>query len=420
MMRPSPSAQVLRWLAEHPPSRLFTTTITQAEILYGLELLPAGKRRAALEFAIEAARLARSPRLPPLAGRRAVRQRNSMLRSLPSPAPEGQSWRRATQATSSIVASLCWTRGPPGRQSSSVRVGNHENRAFTPAHDLRRGRRFGPGLDRAADLDPAEDHRPAIVVHRSKPELPQSSALSDQLQRLVHVRGVEFESRRQRRGGLRIKDHPQCVRPRGVARGESSFAAVFAEESSVLAKRKPAQDSHYFSVPRRKISQNVANADRFQRRLARAGSAARQQGQTQEANQRASGLAESRACYPPARGESRNQSPSRAYHVHCSTDSALRSVIDFASSSEPARGHRLAGQRAPAPIVAAPRRPGPAVVSRAKWAPGPGWRGDDVRGGQPVSGVRRSRCGYAASRSGVNRPPASARADAVLAGRGDA
>lgn len=54
VMKPSPSARVLSWLAEHPPSRMFTTTITQAEILHGLELLPAGKRRAALESAVEA------------------------------------------------------------------------------------------------------------------------------------------------------------------------------------------------------------------------------------------------------------------------------------------------------------------------------------------------------------------------------
>jgi predicted nucleic acid-binding protein len=33
---------------------LFTTTITQAEILYGLEVMPKGKRRAALQLAIEA------------------------------------------------------------------------------------------------------------------------------------------------------------------------------------------------------------------------------------------------------------------------------------------------------------------------------------------------------------------------------
>ena len=54
VMRPRPTAEVLRWLATHPASRLFTTTITQAEILYGLELLPKGKRRAALQSAVEA------------------------------------------------------------------------------------------------------------------------------------------------------------------------------------------------------------------------------------------------------------------------------------------------------------------------------------------------------------------------------
>lgn len=54
VMRPLPTAEVLRWLATHPASRLFTTAITQAEILYGLELLPKGKRRAALQSAVEA------------------------------------------------------------------------------------------------------------------------------------------------------------------------------------------------------------------------------------------------------------------------------------------------------------------------------------------------------------------------------
>ena len=54
VMRPAPAAQVLRWLAAHPAARLFTTTIAQAEVLYGLELLPEGKRRRALQSAIEA------------------------------------------------------------------------------------------------------------------------------------------------------------------------------------------------------------------------------------------------------------------------------------------------------------------------------------------------------------------------------
>ena len=54
VMKVRPSARVVQWLKQYPPPRLFITTITQAEILYGLELLPKGKRRFALESALEA------------------------------------------------------------------------------------------------------------------------------------------------------------------------------------------------------------------------------------------------------------------------------------------------------------------------------------------------------------------------------
>jgi toxin FitB len=54
VMKPAPSPRVLRWLGQYPPLQLFTTAITQAEILYGLELLPKGKRRSALQSAVEA------------------------------------------------------------------------------------------------------------------------------------------------------------------------------------------------------------------------------------------------------------------------------------------------------------------------------------------------------------------------------
>ena len=54
VMRLSPSEQVLSWMATRSPSQLFTTAITQAEILYGVELLPKGKRRAELHSAVEA------------------------------------------------------------------------------------------------------------------------------------------------------------------------------------------------------------------------------------------------------------------------------------------------------------------------------------------------------------------------------
>lgn len=48
-MKPGPEARVLKWLKGHPPSSLFTSSITQAEVLYGIRLLPPGKRRDGLE-----------------------------------------------------------------------------------------------------------------------------------------------------------------------------------------------------------------------------------------------------------------------------------------------------------------------------------------------------------------------------------
>lgn len=45
ILRPAPEARVVEWLDEQPRASLFTTTITRAEILYGLQLLPTGKRR---------------------------------------------------------------------------------------------------------------------------------------------------------------------------------------------------------------------------------------------------------------------------------------------------------------------------------------------------------------------------------------
>ena len=53
VLKPKPAVTVLRWLAAQAPAAVFTTTITLAEILYGLELLPAGKRRLQLVTAVE-------------------------------------------------------------------------------------------------------------------------------------------------------------------------------------------------------------------------------------------------------------------------------------------------------------------------------------------------------------------------------
>jgi predicted nucleic acid-binding protein len=51
LMRPAPDVRVVNWVASQPATNLYTTSITQAEILHGLMLLPRGRRRSALEAA---------------------------------------------------------------------------------------------------------------------------------------------------------------------------------------------------------------------------------------------------------------------------------------------------------------------------------------------------------------------------------
>jgi len=54
LMRPKPSARVTAWVAKQRAAELFTTSITEAEIFYGIELLAKGKRREGLLTAAEA------------------------------------------------------------------------------------------------------------------------------------------------------------------------------------------------------------------------------------------------------------------------------------------------------------------------------------------------------------------------------
>lgn len=51
-LRPAPDALALAWLAQQPRSALFITTVTRAELLYGVRLLPDGQRKAALMEAV--------------------------------------------------------------------------------------------------------------------------------------------------------------------------------------------------------------------------------------------------------------------------------------------------------------------------------------------------------------------------------
>ena len=54
LMRPSPNAHVLEWFASKSAASLFTTSITEAEIRFGLAILPLGRRRRDLQAAVDA------------------------------------------------------------------------------------------------------------------------------------------------------------------------------------------------------------------------------------------------------------------------------------------------------------------------------------------------------------------------------
>lgn len=52
LLREQPHEGVMRWFSTQPPATLFTTCVTQAEMMLGARLLPSGKRRQALESAL--------------------------------------------------------------------------------------------------------------------------------------------------------------------------------------------------------------------------------------------------------------------------------------------------------------------------------------------------------------------------------
>jgi len=54
MMGVRPVPEVAAWMADKPMERLFTTCISQAEILSGLAIMPEGRRRRELEIAARA------------------------------------------------------------------------------------------------------------------------------------------------------------------------------------------------------------------------------------------------------------------------------------------------------------------------------------------------------------------------------
>jgi len=54
LLRATPEPAVLAWFATQPAGSLFVSAVTQAEMMLGARLLPAGKRRSALEAAVRA------------------------------------------------------------------------------------------------------------------------------------------------------------------------------------------------------------------------------------------------------------------------------------------------------------------------------------------------------------------------------
>jgi toxin FitB len=54
ILRARPDPTVLAWVASQPANGLFVSAVTQAEMLLGARLLPAGQRRQRLEQALEA------------------------------------------------------------------------------------------------------------------------------------------------------------------------------------------------------------------------------------------------------------------------------------------------------------------------------------------------------------------------------
>lgn len=54
LMKASPNTRVLDWVDHHPPTNLWVSAVSKAEIALGIALLPSGKRQDALALAADA------------------------------------------------------------------------------------------------------------------------------------------------------------------------------------------------------------------------------------------------------------------------------------------------------------------------------------------------------------------------------
>ncbi len=52
LMRPEPTLSVSAWIADRDAEELYLTAVSEAELLYGVAIMPTGRRRNALEVAM--------------------------------------------------------------------------------------------------------------------------------------------------------------------------------------------------------------------------------------------------------------------------------------------------------------------------------------------------------------------------------
>ena len=52
LMRPEPTPAVAAWIAERDAAEMYLTAVSEAELRFGVAILPAGRRRTALEAAM--------------------------------------------------------------------------------------------------------------------------------------------------------------------------------------------------------------------------------------------------------------------------------------------------------------------------------------------------------------------------------
>ena len=52
LMRPEPASEVADWISERDATEMFLTAVSEAELLYGIAIIPAGRRRDMLAAAM--------------------------------------------------------------------------------------------------------------------------------------------------------------------------------------------------------------------------------------------------------------------------------------------------------------------------------------------------------------------------------